>query len=207
MGLSRTSRRWLAGAVLSALPVVAVLAFKQTSWAPMLTVPHARQWGPRNAKVMVVEYSDFQCPMCAKIQPTVREILTRFDGKVHLIYKYFPLRMHPNAMPAARAAECAAKQDKFWPYHELLFQRQTIWGPLPDPTPLFRSLAQEVGLDRHAFDACLTDHTVNAAIENDVAEAHRLHVEATPTFFVGKTRLVGAFFEAYGAKTIEDELK
>ena len=208
MSLSRTSRQWLSGLVLTLLPVVGVSIFKQTSWGPVFAAPQARQIGPMNAKVIIVEYSDFQCPMCAKIQPFVHGLRERYSGKIRFIYKYFPLtRIHPNAMPAALAAECAAQQDKFWPYQDRLFQLQKTWAPLSDGTPVFKAIAQDIGLDAHAFQACLAQKAHFHAIESDVAEARRLKIDSTPTFFVGNTRLVGSFFEAYGAKTVEDQLK
>src|SRR4051812_29469284 len=104
----------IAGVILTAVPIFAVQQAKQTSWGKFLATPLARQKGDPGAKVVLVEYSDFQCPMCARIQPTLRQFLDTYKGKVKLASKYFPLTMHKNSMPAAQAAQCAAEQNKFW---------------------------------------------------------------------------------------------
>src|SRR5579862_6338053 len=96
------TRRLLCGLALMLLPVVAVWAFKQTDWAPIADTPAARQTGDPHAPVVIVEYSDFQCPSCAHIQPTVHNFLQVYKGKIRLVFKYFPLtHIHRNALPAA----------------------------------------------------------------------------------------------------------
>src|SRR5579864_4564662 len=100
-----------------ALPVAGVSLVKQSNWGAVLATPLARQTGDPKAKVIIVEYSDFQCPSCAAMQPTVHNLLDVYKGKIRLYYKYFPLtRIHKNAMASAHAAECAARQNQFWPY-------------------------------------------------------------------------------------------
>jgi protein-disulfide isomerase len=203
------SIRYLAtGALLMLIPVVAVNAVKQTAWGPVLAAPQARQIGGADAKVVIVEYSDFQCPSCARLHPTVNRFLDYYKGKVRFIYKYYPLtRIHPNAMPAAHAAECAADQKKFWPYADQLFATQLSWAPLKDATTSFVAIGQNVGLDMNRFAACYQDPSKLAVINADAAEAERRQVTATPTFFVGDTRLVGGSFDTEGGQTIEKALR
>jgi protein-disulfide isomerase len=201
-------RRFLVGTLLIALPLVVVRAVKQTSWGPILAAPKARETGNPNAKVTIVEYSDFQCPSCAMVDPTVHKFLEIYQGKVRLIYKYYPLtHIHKNSMPAAHAAECAAGQNKFWPYHDRLFQTQLAWAPLADPTTSYMAIAQDVHLDLSKFQACYADPAPIARINADAQEAQARDVTATPTFFVGEDRLVGQVFVTDGARAIEKAMR
>lgn len=90
--------------------------------------------GEQNAKITIVEYSDFQCPYCERSFPVMNQILDDYRGKVKLVYKHLPLSFHPNAQQAAEAAECAGEQNKFWEYHDLLFEKQQEWSPLTPQT-------------------------------------------------------------------------
>jgi protein-disulfide isomerase len=200
-------RRFLAATVLILAPILAVHSVKQTTWGPILAAPATRQIGDPKAKVVIVEYSDFQCPTCANVDPTVRKFLDLYKGKIRLIYKYFPLKMHPNAMPAAHAADCAADQKQFWPYHNRLFDTQPSWATLTPPTTTFMSIAAEVKLDIPKFTACYTDPSRLAGIEQDLKEGLARQVNATPTFFIGDERLVGQFIVTDGARTIEKALR
>jgi protein-disulfide isomerase len=90
--------------------------------------------GSATAPVTIIEYSDFQCPFCERAFPTVNQIMSEYKGKVRLVYKQYPLTsIHPLAMPASLASECAREQGKFWEYHDLLFQNQSAWVSLPAP--------------------------------------------------------------------------
>jgi len=203
-----TLPRLLAASFLILAPVAAIQGIKQTSWGPILAAPAARQTGDPKAKVTIVEYSDFQCPSCAHIRPTVEQFLTLYKGKVRLIYKYYPLtRVHKNAMPAAHAAECAARQNHFWPYHDRLFETQMSWAPLLDPATSFMAIAQGTHLDMPKFQSCYADPAPLAVVEQDAKEAADRAVSATPTFFVGDERLVGQVFATDGARTIERAIR
>jgi protein-disulfide isomerase len=200
--------RFLLATLLFAAPIVGIMAVKQTSWGPILAAPKARQTGDPHAKVTIVEYSDFQCPSCAMVDPTVHQFLEVYKGKIRLIYKYYPLvRIHKNAMASAHAADCASLQDHFWPYHDRLFQTQISWASLQDPTTSFMAIAQEVNLDIPKFQACYADPSRENIIEQDALEAQARQVTATPTFFVGDDRLVGPLMVSDGARTIEKALR
>lgn len=196
------------GLLLMALPVLVVHWARQSDWGAALTAPQARQKGPSGATVTIVEYSDFQCPACARIQPDVKRLLELYPTQVKLVFKHYPLtRIHANAQPAAQAAECAAAQNKFWPYHDKLYENQPAWASLPDATTAFFQFARDVGIDETRFSACVASGETRAAVQADAEEAVRRQVQSTPTFFVGETRLVGGYLASDGARTIEKEMR
>jgi protein-disulfide isomerase len=202
------TKRILVGIVLTAAPVFTVHNLKQTAWGTFLATPTSRQKGDPHAPVSLVEYSDFQCPMCAHVQPTLHLFLDTYKGKVRLAYKYFPLmRIHKHALASATAAECAAEQNQFWPYQDQLFSTQMQWAELQDPTTVYLSIAKSVNLDTVKFGACLSDPTKQAIILQDEAEGKAREISATPTLFVNDQRLVGQLIETDGARTIEKELR
>lgn len=139
--------------------------------------------------------------------PMAHQLLDLYKGKIRLIYKYFPLKMHKNAMPAAHAAECAAAQNQFWPYHDRLFETQLSWATLQDPTTSFMAIVQELKLDSSKFQVCYADPARLTVIEQDAKEALDRQVNATPTFFIGDERLVGQVFATDGARTIERAIR
>ncbi len=201
-------RKFLAVTILLALPLVVVHFVKQTTWGEMRAAPAARLKGDPAATVLLVEYSDFQCPMCNTVQPAIQQFMEAYKGKIRFAYKYFPLaKVHHNAMAAALAAECAAAQDQFWPYHDKLFAAQKEWAPLTNPTTHFAAMGEALTLDMTEFRECLADPSKRLAIELDVREGKERQVSATPTFFIGDERLVGTAFMSEGARTIEKALR
>ena len=202
------TKRILVGIVLTAAPIFTVRSLKQTAWGTFLATPTNRQKGDPHAPVSLVEYSDFQCPMCARVQPTLHLLLDTYKGKVRLAYKYFPLmRIHRNALSSATAAECAADQNQFWPYQDQLFTNQSQWAELQDPTTVYLSIAKNVNLDTIKFGVCLADPTKHDIILRDEDEGKTREISATPTLFVNDQRLVGPVIETDGARTIEKELR
>src|SRR5437773_10245188 len=109
--MAPATKRIIAGIALTLAPLLGVKSVTQSALGRFLATPKARQLGDPHAPVLLVEYSDFQCPMCARVQPTLHQFLELYKGKVRLAYKYFPLKMHKNAVVAAHAAECAAEQN------------------------------------------------------------------------------------------------
>lgn len=148
--------------------------------------------GPSDAPVTLVEYSDFQCPACAAFAPIVKQALAdaQLAGKVRLVYRSFPLTtIHPRAELAARAAEAASLQGRFWEMHDLLFERQQSWTRLSDSAAqeVFVGFASELGLDADAFTRALDDGAVRDRVREQSDSAGRSDVDATPTFFVNGT--------------------
>ncbi|HEX7477989.1 MAG TPA: thioredoxin domain-containing protein [Polyangiales bacterium] len=144
-----------------------------------LSLADAPSRGAPMAKVTLVEFSDFQCPHCGAAHPELVQLLRTFDGSVRLVYKYFPLTGHPRAMPAARAAEAARLQGKFWEMHDLLFEHQSSLND-DDLT----KYAQQLGLDLTRFAADMSSEAVQKRLDASKAEGQKLGVEATPSFYV-----------------------
>jgi protein-disulfide isomerase len=148
--------------------------------------------GPEHAPVVVVEYGDFECPICKQAAPTVRLLLERFANRVRVAFRHFPLEQaHPHALAAAEAAESAAEQGKFWEMHDLLFANQ---GHLT--TAKLHSCAEQLGLDMARFTAEMDDHVYTQRIREHQDGARRSRVRGTPGFFVnGRIQDVSFGFE------------
>jgi len=143
--------------------------------------------GPANAPVTIVEFSDFQCPYCRQAQSTLKQLMAAYEGKIKLVFRDFPLRnIHPQAQKAAEAAQCAAEQEKFWPYHDKLFASTSL--QMDD----LKKFAQELGLNMEQFAPCLDSSKYAAGIEADMQAGQQAGVNATPTFFVNGYALSGA---------------
>ena len=152
--------------------------------------------------IEIIEFSDFECPYCQKAQPVLRELMSRYDGKVKLVWKDFPLAIHQNAVPAAAAARCAHEQSKFWEYHDVLFANQQALSPRD-----LRMHATTVGLDPEKFDECVKTGRHPDEIVAELAELRNHPVEATPTFLING-RLVQGAVPLYEMTTIiEQELE
>ncbi len=136
--------------------------------------------GNPSGNVNMVEYSDFQCPYCGRVEPTLTQIKTDYQN-VAVYFKQFPLppSMHPYAQQAAEASLCADAQGKFWPYHGLLYANQQAL----DMNSL-KGYANQTGLDMAAFNTCLDSHSMAAKIQADQAEGSALGVQGTPSFVI-----------------------
>lgn len=146
--------------------------------------------GDSAARVWIVEASDFQCPFCKDFHDvTYPQIVRDYvrTGKARLAYYNFPLAMHPHAEQAAEAAMCASVQDRFWQMHDSLFTSQPRWAERADATPVFDSLAAEVGVDTAAWRRCTESHAMRPLIDADRARSAANGVQATPSFFIGRT--------------------
>jgi protein-disulfide isomerase len=136
--------------------------------------------GAEHAPVVVIEYGDFECPNCKQAAPAVKMLLERFDGHVRFGFRHFPLEeVHPHALQAAEAAECAGAQGKFWEMHELLFVHQARLH-----TKHLLGYAAQLGLDLARFTAELDDQVYLRRIREHVASGKRSGVRGTPGFFV-----------------------
>jgi protein-disulfide isomerase len=144
--------------------------------------------GPADAPITLVEFADFQCPYCRQWeQQTYQPLLQAYPGKIRFVYRDFPLTsIHPNAMPAAEAAQCANEQGKFWDFHDKLFGGQDL------SDDIYKQYAQELGLDVTKFSDCLTNHTYASKIQQDSDFATNLGINSTPTFFINGLAIIGA---------------
>lgn len=143
-------------------------------------------FGDPDAKLAIVEFTDYQCPYCARhnqsVLPTIKKQLIETGKAKYVIYD-FPLGFHAQAKPAAIAARCAGRQDKYWEMHDVLFKQQRKLG-----LALFQAAAREISLDEGAFDDCLNDATVAAKVDSNFDYGGQLGVSGTPKFFVGKVK-------------------
>lgn len=136
--------------------------------------------GPAHAPVAVVEYGDFECPNCKQAAPAVKLLLNHFSGRICFVFRHFPLEeVHPHALNAAEAAECAGAQGKFWPMHDMLFDRQ----PHLHPHNL-RSYAEHLQLDMARYDSEMNDHVYVQRVREHMQSGRKSGARSTPTFFV-----------------------
>jgi len=158
--------------------------------------------GGDKAPVTIVEFSDFHCPFCKRVVPTLAQLESKYGDKVKLVFRDFPIEsLHPGASKAHEAARCAEEQGKFWAYHDKLFA-----GPASSSPELFNRFAKEVGLEAAAFETCLSSGKHQAAIKKDIEEGQRLGVAGTPAFFINGRLFTGAQpLEAF-ARVIDEEL-
>ncbi len=162
----------------------------------------ARLKGNPKAPVRIVEFSDYQCPFCVRAQLVLKEVLAKYEGRVSLAFRDFPLReIHPRAQSAAEASRCAADQGKFWEYHDALFANHTKL----DPASL-SEYARNLGLEAKPFDDCLASGRFRAKVEEDVQEGARAGVSGTPAFFINGIFLNGAQPRSAFERIIDAEL-
>jgi len=150
--------------------------------------------GREDAPVIIVEFSDFQCPFCRRFSlQTLPQIKSEYidTGKVKLVFRDMPLSFHNFARDAAKAANCAGKEGKYWEMHDLLFSTGNL-----SPQDL-RNHARQLGLDMKKFEACMQDPEVDAEITKDMRDAEQYGIRGTPTFIIGKNK---------GGSTFEGEI-
>jgi protein-disulfide isomerase len=140
--------------------------------------------GSDDAKVTLVEYSDFQCPYCKAFHGTIKQVVEEYGDEIQFVFKQLPLEsIHPNAMAAALASECANEQGKFMEYADKLFSTQKEWGSV-DGTQKFKSYASQLGLNASEFNTCLDDEKYADKVATDMAEADKFGVTGTPALFI-----------------------
>lgn len=163
--------------------------------------------GDPNAPITIIEFSDFQCPFCARFYvQTLPLILDEYisEGKVKLVFRDFPIQsIHPNALPAAVAAECANDQGKFKEMHNVIFENQNQWNKQEtvNALALFSQYANEIQLDQETFDSCLTSGKHIEEIRNDLEDGRNYGVSGTPGFFIGNDEI--GYVELKGAQPFE----
>jgi len=143
--------------------------------------------GPENAPIEIVEFSDFQCPYCEAAFPTVKTVLSTYGDRIHFVYRHFPLNIHPQARPAAEAAQCAAEQGKFWPFHDALFGDQSKLGDSD-----LKATAARLGMNSARFDQCVDSHKYRGDVDADLRAGEEAGVNGTPAFYINGRLLSGA---------------
>jgi protein-disulfide isomerase len=151
--------------------------------------------GPKDAKITIVEFSDYQCPFCSQAEPLVDQVLAAYPKDVQRVYKQFPLTsIHPNALPASKAAVAAGKQGKFWEMHAKLFGNQRELSP-----DNYKKWAEELKLDVPRFEKDMSSPEVQSQIDKEMQEARAAEVTGTPTIFVNGKRLQQRSFDGFKA--------
>jgi len=143
-------------------------------------------WGNDDAKVTVVEFSDFECPYCSRASQTLKKLRTLYPDTLRIAFRDFPLSQHKDAKPAAEAAQCAREQGKFWEYHDLLFENTRALS-----APDLKSYAEKLELDLKVFAACLATDRPKKIVADNAEAARRFGVEGTPALFVNGIKLIG----------------
>lgn len=188
----RMSKRFLTGVIVSSVVVIVLIVklvfFGQQAPA---TAESFRTKGKPGAKIKVVEYTDFQCPACAKASVMVDEVFKKYPDKVDLELKYFPLPRHNFARRAAAYTECAGMQGQFWPLHNVLFKTQESWAKMSSVDEYFSQLAVSLGVNGERLAACVKDSAMEVVINKDVESGKARGVNSTPTFFVNGKMVVG----------------
>lgn len=168
-----------------------------------MTIDGASARGPATAKVTVVACSDFQCPFCARAAPTLDQLAEIYGEELRIVFKHNPLPMHPRALPAAKAAEAAGKQGKFWPMHDKLFANAR---DLTDAQ--FSVWASELGLDVARFERDMNDAKMDERVRKQSEQCIKLGARGTPSFFVNGRFLSGAQpVESFRALIDEEAIK
>jgi protein-disulfide isomerase len=157
--------------------------------------------GPANAPITLIEFSDYQCPFCARVVPTIIKLRQTYGDKIRIVFKDFPLGNHPLAPKAAEAAHCAGEQGKYWDMHDRLFANQQALS-----LPSLKQAAAGLGLDTAKFDQCLDSGKFGASIAADMKEGELLGVQSTPTFYVNGRPVIGAQPFDFFQSVIEEEL-
>ena len=155
---------------------------------PQAVIAQSPTTGSAEAKILLVEFSDFQCPYCAQAHETVKEFMTKHGEQVTLVYKHYPLTsIHPQALPAAKAAWAAAEQGKFWQYHDALFTQQEQLGE-----ELYITIAKNLNLDLEQFNRDRNSSKAEAAVQADMQLAEGLGIAGTPFFLLNGETFSGA---------------
>lgn len=161
-------------------------------------------WGDKNSNVAVVIFSDFQCPYCGKANDkVVKELKKKYGKKIKVVFKHFPLSIHPDAKPASMASMCVHEQnpDKFWAYHDMLFANR---NNLAEKDLI--AYGKKVGVDMAKFEECVKSKKYEAMVQADFEEGARLGVNSTPSFFVSNQPILGARSIEEFNEIIDEEL-
>lgn len=162
-------------------------------------------WGKADAPVTIVEFSDFQCPFCSRGAETIEQVKKKYGpNKVRIAFKHFPLPMHPEARPASEASQCIYEQnpDKFWKFHDLLFENQQAMS-----TEDLNKYAKQSGADMDKFKECFEGKKYAELVQSDLSYGEKIGVKSTPTFFINGQLVSGALPIESFSEIIDEELK
>lgn len=163
--------------------------------------------GPDDAKVTIIEFGCYMCQYTKKAQPIVKELLETYEGQIKFVFRDFPLPIHKETKLHAIAANCANEQDKFWEYHNKLFENQEECKLATDHKSMILNIAKDVNLDIEKFEECLDSNKYIDEVENDIDAGKKAEIYGTPTFFINNRTIVGPKPIKAFKKIIDEELK
>jgi protein-disulfide isomerase len=164
--------------------------------------------GSDKTGVKLVEYADYQCPFCGQYYPIVKQVVEKYKDQIQFQFRNLPLlQVHQNAFAAARAAEAADKQGKFWEMHDLIFTNQSTWSESKNASSLFEGYARQLGLDLNQFKADFASSAINDIINADMAEFNKTkETVSTPTFFLDGKKIQPTSVDEF-SKLIDTEIQ
>lgn len=183
---------WVGALAIVAVSVWGLIALVNAPSAPTtptMTAPAVTSsdmtLGPKNAKVTLIEYADFQCPACAAYHPLINQLMKDYDGKVLFVYRFFPLTtIHRNGFASATAGYAAYLQGKFWQMDDQLFNHQNDWAEVTDPTSIYVGYAKDLGMDTAKFTADMQAQSTKDFINKEEDAGTAIGINSTPTFFI-----------------------
>jgi protein-disulfide isomerase len=200
---------WVGGSLLLLLTVATLYLFTGAAASEPSRVPRPAaddiSFGPANASLSVIEYSDFQCPFCAEYATILKTLREKYGDQVRFVYRFYPLASHPYASIAAKAAYAASLQGKFWEMHDLLFENQKEWSESDDPRPYLNAYATSLGLDLDKFHADADAQSTTDFIRRQATEGKQGGVTHTPWLVVGDSVVLPRSLEEFD-KLIQEAL-
>lgn len=175
---------------------------EQMAQAKGLVADHNPTFGPEDAKVTIIEFSEFQCPFCRRVQDTLANLRDKYKNQVRFVYKHYPLPFHPEAEPSAIAAQAAHNQGKFWEYSEKLWENQANLS-----AKLYTEVAEELGLDMEKFNADLKDEKTAQVVAKDLEDGQAAGASGTPYFLINGQGVSGALPQDVFEQAIEQVLE
>jgi len=146
--------------------------------------------GKKDAKVTLIEYSDFQCPACKQYQPILENLIDEYADNLKIVYRHYPLfTIHKNAIPSAKASEAAGNQGKFWEMHDMLFEKQDEWSEEGIPMDKFVGYAKDLGLNEESFKNDYQSKDVEDKVNQDLTNGNSLRLTGTPTFYINGRKI------------------
>ncbi len=171
--------------VLTVFGIVMLVTYDSTPNGPVADISEGDWTKGAKGSLVLVEYSDFQCPACASYYPLVKQLMVEYGMRVQFVYRHFPLsQIHPNAASAAYAADAAGKQGKFWSMHDILFEQQKEWSARTDAPALFEQYATGLGLDLEKFKKDMQSEEVKKHVNDNVESGEKAGVDSTPSFYL-----------------------
>ena len=195
------SKQTITGIILViAIGVVILVRMVLSHFSGAIDPVAARTTGPKEAKVNIVEFIDFECPACAGGAIKLKEYLTKYPESIRVQVKYYPLmNVHRHAVQVASYVECSARQGKFWPFFDILMPQQGQWSQLINAEGIFDQMAKGVGIDMTKLKSCVSSDDVSATIMSEKTLGRSMGVQSTPTYFINKKMVVGT-------KSLQEEL-